>query len=107
MSHLIEVLETIKSTGVGLYIHTQALNTTTPGGRAMFQMLGVFAEFEREMIRERVALGMDRVHDEIERNGSTTNRELPRTPSELFTHSHRSRRTSHRLPQKAAHALGH
>jgi DNA invertase Pin-like site-specific DNA recombinase len=70
MSHLIEVLETIKSTGVGLYIHTQALDTTTPGGRAMFQMLGVFAEFEREMIRERVASGMDRVRDEIERNGS-------------------------------------
>ena len=54
MSHLIEGLETIKSTGVGLYIHTQALDTTTLGGRAMFQMLGVFAEFEREMIKERV-----------------------------------------------------
>ena len=40
MSHLIEVLETIKGTGVGLYIHTQALDTTTPAGRAMFQMLG-------------------------------------------------------------------
>jgi DNA invertase Pin-like site-specific DNA recombinase len=55
MSHLIEVLETIKSTGVGLYIHTQALDTTTPAGRAMFQILGVFAEFEREMIKERLA----------------------------------------------------
>jgi DNA invertase Pin-like site-specific DNA recombinase len=44
MSHLIEVLETIKGTGVGLYIDTQALDTTTPAGRAMFQMLGVFAE---------------------------------------------------------------
>src|SRR5262249_14361330 len=54
MSHLIEVLETIKGTGVGLYIQTQALDTTTPAGRAMFQMLGVFAEFEREMIREHV-----------------------------------------------------
>jgi DNA invertase Pin-like site-specific DNA recombinase len=44
MSHLIEVLETIKGTGVGLYIHTQALDTTTPAGRAMFQMLSIFAE---------------------------------------------------------------
>jgi DNA invertase Pin-like site-specific DNA recombinase len=69
MSHLIEVLVTLKSTGVGLYVHTQALDTTTPGGRAMFQMLGVFAEFEREIIRERVASGMDRVRDEIERKG--------------------------------------
>jgi DNA invertase Pin-like site-specific DNA recombinase len=51
MSHLIEVLETIKGTGVALYIRTQALDTTTPAGRTMFQMLGVFAEFEREMIR--------------------------------------------------------
>ena len=69
MSHLIEVLETIKGTGVGLYIHTQALDTTTPAGRAMFQMLGVFAEFEREMIRERVNSGLDRVRGEIERKG--------------------------------------
>jgi DNA invertase Pin-like site-specific DNA recombinase len=69
MSHLIEVLETIKSTGVGLYIHTQALDTTTPGGRAMFQMLGVFAEFEREMIKKRVNSGMDRVRNETERKG--------------------------------------
>jgi DNA invertase Pin-like site-specific DNA recombinase len=69
MLHLIDVLETIKSTGVGLYIHTQALDTTTPGGRAMFQMLGVFAEFEREMIKERVNSGMNRVRNEIERKG--------------------------------------
>jgi DNA invertase Pin-like site-specific DNA recombinase len=69
MSHLIEVLETIKGTGVGLYIHTQALGTTTPAGRAMFQMLGAFAEFEREMIRERVNSGLDRVRGEIDRHG--------------------------------------
>jgi DNA invertase Pin-like site-specific DNA recombinase len=69
MSHLIEALETIKGTGVGLYIHTQALDTTTPAGRAMFQMLGVFAEFEREMIRERVNSGLDRVRGEIKRKG--------------------------------------
>jgi hypothetical protein len=37
MLHLIEVLETIKGTGVGLYIDTQALDTTTPAGRAMFE----------------------------------------------------------------------
>ena len=69
MSHLIDVLETIKGTGVGLYIHTQALDTTTPAGRAMFQMLGVFAEFEREMIRERVNSDLNRVRGEIERKG--------------------------------------
>jgi DNA invertase Pin-like site-specific DNA recombinase len=48
---------------------SQALDTTTPAGRAMFQMLGVFAEFEREMIRERVNSGLDRVRGEIDRKG--------------------------------------
>lgn len=37
------------------------INTTTPAGKALFGMMGVFAEFEREMIRERVRAGMARV----------------------------------------------
>jgi len=39
-----------RDTGTGLYIHTQSVDTTTPAGRAMFGMLGIFSEFEREMI---------------------------------------------------------
>jgi DNA invertase Pin-like site-specific DNA recombinase len=47
--------------GVGhLYLHQQAIDTTTPLGRAMFQMCGVFAEFERAMIVERVNSGLAR-----------------------------------------------
>jgi DNA invertase Pin-like site-specific DNA recombinase len=46
-----------------LYLHQQAIDTTTPSGRAMFQMCGVFAEFEREMIRERVNAGLARARD--------------------------------------------
>src|SRR6202451_1524481 len=46
--------------GVGLMLHQQGLDTTTPSGKAMFQMMGVFAEFERAMIRERVNAGLDR-----------------------------------------------
>jgi DNA invertase Pin-like site-specific DNA recombinase len=42
---------------VGLYLHQQGLDTSTPAGRAMYQMLGLFAEFERSMIRERVLSG--------------------------------------------------
>jgi DNA invertase Pin-like site-specific DNA recombinase len=42
----------------GLYLHQQGLDTTTPAGEAMFQMMGVFAQFERAMIRERVKAGM-------------------------------------------------
>jgi DNA invertase Pin-like site-specific DNA recombinase len=39
LQHLIEVLQTIRETGIGLYIQTQALDTTTPAGRAMFGSL--------------------------------------------------------------------
>jgi DNA invertase Pin-like site-specific DNA recombinase len=42
------------------FLHQQGLDTSTPFGRAMFQMLGVFAEFERSMIRERVMAGLSR-----------------------------------------------
>ena len=45
---------------VDLYLHQQALDTTTPSGKAMFQMMGVFAEFERSMISERVKSGLAR-----------------------------------------------
>ena len=43
-----------------LFLHQQGVDTTTPGGKALFQMMGVFAEFERAMIRERVKSGLDR-----------------------------------------------
>jgi DNA invertase Pin-like site-specific DNA recombinase len=43
-----------------LYLHQQGIDTTTPAGKAMFQMLGVFAEFERSIIRDRVNAGLAR-----------------------------------------------
>ncbi|WP_447986855.1 recombinase family protein [Nitrospira sp. Nam74] len=43
---------------VDLYLHQQGLDTTTPAGKALFQMMGVFAEFERAMIVERVKSGL-------------------------------------------------
>jgi DNA invertase Pin-like site-specific DNA recombinase len=49
-----------RSYGIDLFLHQQGLDTTTPSGRMMFQMLGVFAEFERAMIRERVKSGLER-----------------------------------------------
>jgi hypothetical protein len=50
--------------GVGLFLHQRGLDTSTPAGKAMFQMLGVFAEFERSMIRERVMAGLSRAKAE-------------------------------------------
>jgi DNA invertase Pin-like site-specific DNA recombinase len=74
LKHLVEVLEIIRDTGTGLYIHTQSVDTTAPAGRAMFGMLGIFAEFEREMIHARVVAGIDRVRGEIQRNGRFTSK---------------------------------
>ncbi|MGE4254641.1 MAG: recombinase family protein [Xanthobacteraceae bacterium] len=60
LQDLVGFLGELKSLGRDLYLHRQALDTSTPSGRAMFQMLGVFAEFEREIIRERVNAGLAR-----------------------------------------------
>jgi DNA invertase Pin-like site-specific DNA recombinase len=54
---------------IDLFLRQQGLDTTTPAGKAMFQMLGVFAEFERSMIRERVRAGLARAKDEGKRLG--------------------------------------
>lgn len=58
LQHLVETLSDLKAAGADLYLHKQALDTTTSAGRAMFGMLSVFAEFEREIIVERVHAGM-------------------------------------------------
>lgn len=50
----------LQSKKVDLYLHQQALDTSTPSGKAMFGMLGVFAEFERTIIQERVKAGLAR-----------------------------------------------
>ncbi len=60
LTDLLGFLGELHAKGCDLYLHQQGLDTSTPAGRAMFQMMGVFAEFEREMIRERVTAGMRR-----------------------------------------------
>ncbi len=60
LQDLISFLQDLHGAGVDLYLHQQALDTTTPTGRALFQMMGVFAESERSMISERVKAGLAR-----------------------------------------------
>jgi DNA invertase Pin-like site-specific DNA recombinase len=60
LSDLIALLNELQARDVDLYLHQQALDTGTPSGRALFGMLGVFSEFERAMIRDRVMAGLDR-----------------------------------------------
>jgi len=59
-----EITMVMAWSGVDLYLHQQGLDTSTPAGRAMFQMAGVFAEFERAMVRERVMSGLERAKAE-------------------------------------------
>jgi DNA invertase Pin-like site-specific DNA recombinase len=64
LQDLIGFLSDLHSLGIDLFLHQQGLDTTTPSGKAMFQMLGVFAEFERAMIQERVRAGLARAKAE-------------------------------------------
>ena len=58
--NLVQALDDLHANGVDLYLHQQALDTTTPSGKALFQMCGVFSEFEKSMISERVKSGLSR-----------------------------------------------
>ncbi len=60
LQHLVSFLSDIHANGVDLYLHQQGIDTTTPTGKAMFQMCGVFAEFERAMIQNRINAGLAR-----------------------------------------------
>jgi DNA invertase Pin-like site-specific DNA recombinase len=60
LQDLVEFLGELKGAGVELYLDRQAVDTTTPAGKALFQMLGVFAEFERSIIQERIHAGIAR-----------------------------------------------
>src|SRR5690242_20691336 len=61
---LVVFLSEIHALHIDLYLHQQGLDTSTPSGKAMFQMMGVFAEFERAMIQERVRAGLSRAKAE-------------------------------------------
>ena len=61
---LLGSLRELHAKSVDLYLHQQGIDTTTPGGKAMFQMMGVFAEFERAMIPERVNAGLARAREQ-------------------------------------------
>ncbi len=77
LQDLIATLNELKAKGVDLYLHKQGLDTSTPAGKAMFQMLGVFAEFEREIIAERIHAGLARAREQGTKSGKPIGR--PRT----------------------------
>jgi DNA invertase Pin-like site-specific DNA recombinase len=76
LQDVVGFLSEIHTLGVDLFLHQQGVDTTTPAGKALFQMLGVFAEFERALIQERVKAGLERAKRQGKRLGR------PRVPPE-------------------------
>ena len=73
LKDLVSFLEDIQSARCDLYIHQSGLDTSTASGKMMFQMIGVFSEFERSMIRERVIAGQQRAKAEGKHIGRKSN----------------------------------
>jgi DNA invertase Pin-like site-specific DNA recombinase len=69
LQDLVGLLGELHAKNVGLYLHQQGIDTGTPAGTAMFQMMGVFAEFEHAMIVERIKAGLSRARSQGKRLG--------------------------------------
>lgn len=67
--HLAQFVDDMRASGVGLFLLKQGLDSETPTGRAMLGMCSVFAELEREIIRERIHAGLDRARSKGKRLG--------------------------------------
>lgn len=78
---LVGLLQELHAMGIDLYLHQQGINTTTPAGRAMFSMMGVFAEFERALIQERVKAGIERARRTGTKSGQAIGR--PRASEQI------------------------
>jgi DNA invertase Pin-like site-specific DNA recombinase len=69
LKHLTTLLDELREQCVGLYLHQQQVDTSTAAGMAFLQMAGVFAEFERNLIIERVRAGLSRARTSGTRSG--------------------------------------
>jgi len=58
LPHLIETVTALEKRGVGFRSVTEAINTTTPGGRLVFHLFGALGQFERDLIQERTRAGL-------------------------------------------------
>ncbi len=65
LSHLVALLDDLQAKSVGFYAHKQGIDTNTPSGRMMLQIAGVFSEYERSLIKDRVVAGLEKA----KRNG--------------------------------------
>lgn len=84
LSHLSSLLEELQQLGVGVYLHQQAIDSSTPAGKAMLHMCGVFAEFERGLLIERINAGLARAKAQGKKLGRPTST-TSRTESRIRT----------------------
>lgn len=84
LSHLSSLLEELQQIGVGVYMHQQAIDSSTPAGKAMLHMCGVFAEFERGLLVERINAGLARAKAQGKKLGRPTST-TSRTESRIRT----------------------
>lgn len=82
LADLVSAMQTLKGAKVNLFLHQQALDTTTPAGEAMYGMLGVFAQFERSMIQARVKAGLARAREKGTKTGRAIGRPAVREAKE-------------------------
>jgi putative DNA-invertase from lambdoid prophage Rac len=97
VADLMTTLRELSDLGVGFVSLTEALDLTTPSGRAMAGMLAIFAEFEREILRERVRAGIAQARKEGRPHGrprtaSLKRDEVLRLKAERVSHSEIARR---------------
>jgi DNA invertase Pin-like site-specific DNA recombinase len=64
LKDVLALMEKVQQVGAGFQSLTEAIDTTSPGGRMMMQIVGAFAEFERAMLRERTRNGLDAARKE-------------------------------------------
>jgi len=98
LQDLVNTMSEIRAAGLDLYIHQQAVDTTTPSGKALFGMLSVFAEFELDMIRERVNAGIARAKAKGQRFGR------PRIEAEVEEYIREQLRAGHGILKVASMA---
>ena len=91
LKDVLHIMERIAQAGAGFRSITESIDTTTPAGRMMMQMVGSFAEFERAMIRERTSAGRAAARAEGRVGGPAQEARCRQAP--------RDRRERHHRPQ--------
>jgi DNA invertase Pin-like site-specific DNA recombinase len=104
LTDLLSILQCLRDKGVDLFLHQQELDTSTTAGRAMFRMLGVFAEFERGIIRERVNAGLARAREKgvvLGRRRASGRETHQAAPQDGLRHTEDRPRARHRHKRRA------